>query len=137
MMTAPLAPQTLRICGGATLPQEGGGLTVTWPLARAHVNGEGFELEIRPHWVLSIAHSEAQRTRAERDHVSAAWACTWTRLERVFVARRSVVLQPKDGPSCRFVALTRRRLQPVIRLLDDNNVPIERVATTVGRAFTI
>jgi hypothetical protein len=53
------------------------------------------------------------------------------------VASRSIALVPKEGRGCRFVTISPRRLTPVMALLQRHGVEIERVTTTVGKAFTV
>lgn len=120
--------------GAATLPgRHRARVSVSWPLAELTVTSSNLRIAIRPRWLAVALHRLAHLENSP----DAAWTADWDGMSRVLLGPRSVVLVPRVGRACRFATLTRRRLEPLVVLLEGHGVPIERVRTTMAKAFTI
>jgi hypothetical protein len=109
-----------RLRGGASLPSgRVGRIGVTWPMAVLSADDNGIEVAVHPGWIRG------------------PWRVSWGDLELLLIGPRSVVLRPVDGRSCRFVALRRRDLQPLLGDFDKRGIPARRVKTTMHEAFKI
>ena len=116
---------SLRIVGGTSLPRNVGTLSATWPLAVLTTSDSGLSVDLRP--------TLLKRTLAKRPiEESPCWSVEWPELAKVDFGRRSVVLRPRQGKGCRFVTLTRQRMLPLIKELEQRGITVTQKTTTIG-----
>lgn len=125
----------VEIVGAATIPLGVGVLNASIPLARLTVDSAGITVVLRSVFLGRFV------TAFSRDVVRidrrVGWRVGWADLDHVIASSRSIVMYPTTGRGCRFATRTRSGLHSVLELFDEHGMPIERVATTIPRAFRI
>ena len=88
--------------GGASFTGRGGGrLNITSPFAHLTLSATLVRLDIAPRWVRAAAMALSRNpSRADR---GGDWSTSWSDLDRIVIARRSVAFLPKHGSPFRFV----------------------------------
>jgi hypothetical protein len=114
--------------GAAYLPARFGTLSATWPFGWLSMDQECVCLDLRPNILKRMASKFVVRVGAG----PALWSVEWAKLASVDVGRRSVVLRPHSGASCRFVMLRRDRIGRLIPLVRTHGVEVRYVSTTAG-----
>jgi hypothetical protein len=108
-----------------------GTLSATWPLAVLTFTDTGVSVDMRSRWM-----KRALRGWIILSEQSPVWlSVRWEDIASVLCSRHSVVLRPKRQPGCRFVTVTRRRLEPLIDELERHDIPVTRVGSTLGWFF--
>lgn len=59
------------------------------------------------------------------------WSADWNTLRTVEVAPRSVRFVPREGRTCRFVSMTRKKTRRIEEILEHYEIPIRKVPTTL------
>ena len=110
-------PTEVQIRGGATIPTSFMPLTASRPLAVLTADYKGVAVSLN--WRRLM------------------WQVSWAELDHVLVRPRSVVLFPPQGKVCRFNVGSRRRLEPLLSMLDAKHIHTEQARSTRGWAFKI
>lgn len=117
-----------RAVGAGAFPSQMGGVAVSYLLAVATATDAGIAVTVRPKWLRRLVQS-AQGNR--REPGPSVWYADWSEISAVDLAGRSMILH-KNTKSCRFAVPRRRRLQPLIEVLQAQGVPVRHVTTTLG-----
>ena len=110
-------PRDVWIRGGATIPTNLMPLTASRPLAELTADDKGIDVSL-----------SSKRSM---------WHVSWEELDHVLVGPRSMVLLPRLGRPCRFTLGSRRRLQPLMALLNSRNIRTQQVRSTMGWALKV
>lgn len=121
----------LQLIGGASFPSKYGTSSVTWPLAILTSDDEGVAVDVR----LRLLKRVVERFAVDRETNSVVWSVAWGQLESVDFGRRSVILRSTHQRGCRFVTMSRRRLEPFVTELERRNIVVTRKASTLGWFF--
>jgi hypothetical protein len=115
------------VVGGASFPGKVGTVSATWPLAILRLTSEGITVDLRSHLLKRLLHRFVLG-----DPPSEWWAAAWTELTCVKFGPRSLILEVRGRRACRFVAMTRDRLLPLISHMESRGIPVTSVKSTVG-----
>lgn len=128
----------LRIKGAGTVPDPGGimALSASYPFVTVEADATTIRVLVKLKSILLVFRLLIARTH-DSDRTRLEWTATWGDIDHVIVGHRSVVLVRKHGRSCRFATLTRRRILPLLALIEEAGVPTKRVRTTVGWTIKI
>jgi hypothetical protein len=67
----------------------------------------------------------------------ARWHASWEELDHVLVGPRSMVFFPSRGRPCRFNVGSRRRLEPLMALLNSQHIRTQQVGSTMAWTFKV
>jgi hypothetical protein len=115
-------PAATRIIGAAGFTD----LAASWPLAVLTISPFGVSVDLRFHLLKRLV---GQFT--DREPSSVWWIARWTDLEPVDSAGRSVILRATGQEGCRFQTLTHRQLRPLMEELEQRNILVTPVTTTL------
>jgi hypothetical protein len=116
---------TNRISGGASFPANFGTVTVSWPLAVLTMTDEGVSVDIQPKFLKRV-----NRRLIKSATSSSSWSARWTELASVEYAKRDAVFHVEGKFGCRFMAVTRKRLVPILEELENRGVAAMGVRST-------
>lgn len=125
------------VLGGGSLPLVvfGGRVNASRPLVRLSVYPDGVSVELRPRWLQRLCGAVDQPIQDGEKRY--AWSARWDQLSYVSVARRSVYLQPAAGRGCRFESRTKAPIDALRHSLEEHDVTISPVTSTIGKTFTL
>jgi hypothetical protein len=128
-MATPNSHQTgVSITGGASWPGRVGTATVSVPLARATTNNEGLVLDVRYRLLRKMLR---RFVTSAGGHDEPLLSMRWDEITSVDVAPRSLVAHLQGRKGCRFVVMRPGRLVPLVREIEQHDVPLRRVSGTI------
>ena len=110
-------PPDVWIRGGATIPTNLMPLTASSTLAELTADYKGIDVSL-----------SSRRSM---------WHVSWDELDHVLVGPRSMVFFPVQGRPCRFNFGSRRRLEPLMALLNSRHIRTQQVRSTMGWAVKV
>ena len=123
---------SLRIIGGASFPGVIGTLSVSVPLACLTADAQGVALDLRPGLLKRVNRRLIDPSPAMEQP---CWSVRWDEIASVDVGPRSLVFYVSQGRGARFVVLKRAALAPLVREIEEHDVPARRTSGTIGWFF--
>ena len=121
------APQTdslLLLHGGGSIPCSIGWVSLSVPLVRLEASTAGLSLSARGALIRKFFG------------IGASWTVAWDDIDYVLAARHSVLVVPRRGRVCRFVALRASPISALLPVLKDRRVRSVATRTTFFKLFT-
>jgi hypothetical protein len=129
---------TYEVVGGATIPGAPGvhSLGASYPLAVLEVSQDGVRVRLRWRWMAAFFRL-AMRLDGGGEGTEVGWTATWSAIDRVLVAPRSIVMFSGGARPCRFVVPAESTARKLEVELVARGVEVTRVRSTVRYALQV
>jgi hypothetical protein len=116
----------IRVVGGASFQAKIGTLSASWPLCALQTTDEGVTVDLRLRLLKRLLGRFVLGERSAE-----WWTASWAQFTSVEFGPRSLVVRCEGDSACRFVAMSRARLLPLVELFKERGIPVTPVKSTI------
>jgi hypothetical protein len=129
---------TYEVVGGATIPGPPGvgSLNASYPLIVLEMRRDGIRVRLRWRWMAAFFRL-AMRLEGGDEGTEVEWVATWSAIDRVLVAPRSIVMFSGGARPCRFVVPAESTARKLEVELVARGVEVTRVRSTMRHALQV